>query len=304
MGKLSSLGTAIERSVPDGASIAMGTALEALIPFAAGHELIRQGKHDLTLIGPISDILFDQLIGAGCVRRVVSAWIGNVAFGIGYNLRRAVEEGIPHPLLTEDHSNFSMALALEAGALGVPYLPTKTLLGSDILLRNPSVKVAPCPYTGRPLALVPALEPEVAILPVQRSDEEGNAHLWGPTGVSIAAARASRSVILLAEEIVSHDVIRSDPNRTLVPGFKVAHVVHCPWGGHPSPVQGCYNRDHEFYAEYSRRTKSRQDFLAWLNDWVLEVKNHQGYLARLGEDRLARLKVKTPRFAAAVDYGY
>lgn len=281
----------------------MGTALEALIPFAAGHELIRQGKHDLTLIGPISDILFDQLIGAGCVRRVVAAWIGNVAFGIGYNFRRAVEEGIPHPLATEDHSNFSLALALEAGALGVPYLPAKTLLGSDILARNLTLKVSPCPYTGRPLVLVPALEPEVAILPVQRSDEEGNAHLWGPTGVSVAAARASRSVILLAEEIVSHDVIRSDPNRVLVPGFKVVHVVHCPHGAHPSPVQGCYNRDHEFYADYSRRTRSRQDFLSWLDDWVLDVNDHQGYLARLGKDRLEALKVKHSRLAAPVDYG-
>jgi glutaconate CoA-transferase subunit A len=185
----------------------------------------------------------------------------------------------------------------------VPYLPTKTRLGSDILARNTRVKVAPCPFTGQQLVLVPALTPDVAILVVQRSDGEGNAHCWGPTGVSAAAARASRNTILLAEEIVDADLIRSDPNRVVVPGFKVSAVVHAPWAGHPSPVQGCYNRDHESYAEYARRTRNRQDFLTWLNDWVLDVKDQHGYLAKLGTDRLEALRVKHSRLAAPVDYG-
>jgi glutaconate CoA-transferase subunit A len=303
MSKLASLSDAIRQHVPDGSSVVMGTALECLIPFAAGHELIRQRKQQLTLIGPISDILFDQLIGAGCVRKVTAAWVGNVAFGIAYNLRRALEEGVPHPIEMEDHSNFSIALALEAAAQGVPYLPTKTLLGSDILAKSKQFKVGPCPFTGEPLVLVPAIKPDVSILVVQRSDEEGNAHCWGPTGVTIAAAWASRKVILLAEEIAPPSVIRSDPNRALVPGFKVSAVVHSPWAGHPSPVQGCYNRDHESYAEYARRTRGRQEFLAWLNDWVLEVKDQQGYLARLGGERLAALRLRTSRLAAPVDYG-
>jgi glutaconate CoA-transferase subunit A len=304
MSKLSPLSAAIERYVRDGTSVVMGSALECLIPFAAGHEIIRQGKRDLTLIGPISDILFDQLIGAGCVRRVIAAWVGNVAFGLGHNLRRAVEEGSSHPIEMEDHSNFSIALALEAGALGVPYLPTKTLLGSDVLAHNPRVKVAPCPFTGQPIVLVPALTPDVAILIVQRSDENGNAHCWGPTGVSAAAARASRTTILLAEEIVDTDVIRSDPNRVVVPGFRVNAVVHAPRAGHPSPVQGRYNRDHEHYAEYARRTRTRQDFLTWLDEWVHDVKDHDGYLAKLGRDRLEALRVKRSRLAAPVEYGF
>ncbi len=303
-GKVLTLSEAVERFVSDGASVVMGTALECLIPFAAGHEIIRQGKRDLTLIGPISDILFDQLIGAGCVRRVIAAWVGNVAHGLGYNFRRALEEGIPHPIEVEDHSNFSVALALEAAALGVPYLPTKTLLGSDILARNARLKVGPCPFTGQPLVLVPALEPDLAILHVQRADLDGGSHLWGPTGVTGAAARAAKHVILLAEEIVAPEVIRSDPNRTLVPDLRVDVVVHCPRGGHPSPVQGYYNRDHAAYTEYHQRSATREVFLDWLKEWVLDVGDHAGYLARLGQTRLAALKVRTPRLAAPVDYGF
>lgn len=303
-GKALSLSEAVERFIPHGASIVMGTALECLIPFAAGHEIIRQGKRNLTLIGPISDILFDQLIGAGCVRRVIAAWVGNVAHGSGYNFRRALEEGIPYPIEMEDHSNFSVALALEAAALGVPYLPTKTLLGSDILARNAGFKVGPCPFTGQPLVLVPALEPDLAILHVQRADLHGGSHVWGPTGVTGAAARAAKHVILLAEEIVPPQVIRSDPNRTLVPPFRVNAVVHCPQGGHPSPVQGYYNRDHAAYTEYHQRSATRDAFLDWLKEWVLGVGDRAGYLARLGQTRLAALKVRTPRLAAPVDYGF
>ena len=304
MSKVLTLAAAIERFVSSGTSVVMGTALECLIPFAAGHEIIRQGKRDLTLIGPISDILFDQLIGAGAVRKVIAAWVGNVAHGSGYNFRRAVEEGIPQPLEVEDHSNFSIALALEAAALGVPYLPTKTLLGSDILARNPTFKVQPCPFTGQPLVLVPALAPDIALLQVQRADPEGGNHVWGPTGVTGAAARAAKRVVLLAEEIVAPDVIRSDPNRTLVPPFRVDAVVHCPRGGHPSPVQGYYNRDHAAYTEYHQRSATREAFLGWLKEWVLDVGDLAGYLARLGEKRLAALSVKSPRLAAPVDYGF
>jgi len=304
MVKILTLSEAIGRFVPDGASVVMGTALECLIPFAAGHEIIRQRKRDLTLIGPISDILFDQLIGAGCVRKVIAAWVGNVAHGSGYNFRRALEDGIPHPLEVEDHSNFSIAMGLEASALGLPYLPTRTLLGSDIMTRNPAFKVEPCPFTGERLVLVPAIEPDVALLQVQRADPEGGSHVWGPTGVTGAAARAAKHVVLLAEEIVTPDVIRSDPNRTLVPPFRVDAVVHCPRGGHPSPVQGYYNRDHAAYTEYHQRSATREAFLDWLKEWVLEVGAHSGYLARLGEARLAGLNVKTPRLAAPVDYGF
>src|ERR1700674_3523907 len=165
--KLLSLEAAIDRFVPDGASIALGTALEALIPFAAGHELIRQQRRDLELIGPISDILFDQLIGAGCVRRVTAAWVGNVSAGLGHNYRRAIEHEIPGKLELEEHSNFSVGLGLLAAAMGVPYLPTRTLLGSDLAPRNPRI------HPAEPgLLHVGAIEPDVAILHVQRADAE------------------------------------------------------------------------------------------------------------------------------------
>ncbi|MGH7370135.1 MAG: CoA transferase subunit A [Candidatus Methylomirabilaceae bacterium] len=244
--KLLSMPEAIERFVPDGCCVLMGAALEALIPFAAGHEIIRQGRKDLTLVGPISDMLFDQLIGAGCVSRVIAAWIGNVSAGLGHNYRRAVEEGEPRRLEVEDHSNFTLALALLAGSLGVPFIPARTLLGSDLLAGSRTFRLSADPDTGAPLLHVKALRPDVAILHVQRSDIEGNAHCWGNLGVSEEGGLASHGVILVAEEIVPRSLIMSDPNRVLLPSAKVVAVVHEPWGAHPSPVQGICGRDHAF----------------------------------------------------------
>lgn len=304
MSKVVTLQEAVRRHVPDGASVVLGTALECLIPFAAAHEIIRQRRRDLALIGPISDVCFDQLIAAGCARRVVAAWVGNVQHGSGYGFRRAFESGIPNPLEVEDHSNFTIALGLEAAAMGVPYLPTRTLLGSDILAGNPRLREAPCPFTGDPLVLVPALMPDVAILHVQRADAEGNCHAWGPTGVSAAAGKASRAVIVVCEELVEPAVIRSDPNRTLVPGFLVSAVVHLPWGAHPSPVQGHYNRDHAVYADYHARSASAEGAGAWLDEWVRTVPDHAAYLGRLGPARLEKLRPQAPRLAAPVDYGF
>jgi glutaconate CoA-transferase subunit A len=289
--------------VPDGAAVALGTALECLIPFAAAHEMIRQGRRDLVLIGPISDICFDQLIAAGCARRVVAAWVGNVQHGSGYAFRRAVEQAVPRPLDVEDHSNFTIALALEAAALGVPYLPTRSLLGSDILAGHPRLRTAPCPFTGAPLVLVPALVPDVAILHVQRADADGSCHAWGPTGVSAAAGKASRTVIVVCEELVEPHVIRSDPNRLLLPGFRVTAVVHLPGGAHPSPVQGHYHRDHAVYADWHRRSASADDADAWLREWVRDVPDHAAYLAKLGSTRLRSLRPARQQLAAPVDYG-
>jgi len=303
MSKVAPLGEALRRHVPDGASVVLGTALECLIPFAAAHELIRQGRRDLTLVGPISDICFEQLIAAGCVRKVVAAWVGNVQHGAAYAFRRALEQGIPRPLEIEDHSNFSMALALEAAAQGVPYLPTRSLLGTDILARNPRLRTAPCPFTGVPLVLVPALAPDVTILHVQRADAEGNCHAWGPTGISAAAGKASRAVILVTEELVEPATIRSDPNRTLVPGFLVSAVVHLPRGAHPSPVQGYYNRDHAVYADWHARSATAEGAVSWLDEWVRGPDDHASYLAKLGRDRLDRLRPRAAQLAAPVDYG-
>ncbi|MDR7434062.1 MAG: CoA-transferase [Armatimonadota bacterium] len=301
--KIFTMTEAISRWVHDGASIVMGCGLESCIPFAAGHEIIRQGKRNLTLIGPISDSLFDQLIGAGCVRKVIVAWIGNVGGGPGYNFRRAVEQSIPLPLEVEDHTNLTIALGLQAAAWGVPYLPAKTALGTDLLARNPSLRLVQCPFTGEPLVAVRAIQPDVAIIHVQRADAAGNAHLWGNLGITLEAVRAAKRVIVSCEEVVDSAVIKGDPNRTIVPGFLVDAVVPEPWGAHPSPVQGYSRRDHAFYMDYYERSRTRENFERWLEEWVLGVKDRAEYLSRLGADRIRMLR-PTKQLAPAVDYGW
>ena len=302
--KLCSLEEAIGRFVTDGASVAMGLQLESMIPFAAGHEIIRQGKRDLTLIGPISDILFDQMIGAGCVRKVIAAWVGNVMMGSAYNFRRAMEQSIPQPLEMVDHTNFTIALALHAAALGVPFLPTYTATGSDLFGRNPDLVEWAAPVTGERMAAVLALSPDVAILQAQRADAHGNAHVWGNLGAAPDAARAARHVIVVAEEIVSPKVIASDPNRTVIPGFLVAAVAQAPYGAHPSPVQGYYNRDNDYYRQYHQQTKTREQFQDWLQHWVVGAKDRSGYLERLGAERVESLKVRKHSYAARTDFGH
>jgi glutaconate CoA-transferase subunit A len=303
-GKVLTMAEAIERFVPDGCSVMMGAALESLIPFAAGHEIIRRRRRDLTLIGPISDILFDQLIGAGCVSRVIAAWIGNVSAGLGHNYRRAVESNSPERLRVEDHSNLTIALGLLAGALGVPFIPTRSLLGSDLLGDNPSLQLGTDPDTGAPLVFVRAIVPDIAILHVQRCDAEGNAHCWGNLGVSEEGGIASRGVVLVAEELVPRHMILSDPNRVLLPSSKVVAVVHEPWGAHPSPVQGFYGRDHEFHRAYHDASRTAEGFQGWLKSWVLGIGVRAAYLARLGDERLKALKPSRRLMAAQVDYGY
>lgn len=299
--KLVTLPEAISRFVPDGSAVAMGTALELLIPFAAGHECIRQGKKDLTLIGPISDALFDQVIGAGCVSRVRAAWVGNVITGSGYNFRRAVEGG---SIVVEDHSNLTLAMALRAGAMGVPFMPARTALGSGLLETNASLKVIACPFTGVPLTAVAAIAPDVTIVHAQRSDEYGNAHAWGNLGVTREACLASRHVIVTAEEIVPPEVIGSDPNRVFTPGYRVSAVAHVPWGAHPSPVPGHYNRDHQAFLDYQAESRTPEAFAAWRLRWVDGVRDAGDYLALLGEDRLNGLRLKRHAFTEAADYGY
>jgi glutaconate CoA-transferase subunit A len=302
--KIFSMKEAVSRFIEDGDSIAMGLALEAAIPFAFGHEIIRQEKKDLTLIGPISDMLFDQLIGSGCVKRVIAAWVGNVIMGVGYNMRMAVEAGVPRKIEVEDHTNFTISLALHAGALGIPFIPTKSLLGTGMMSGEHPFKEMECPYTNERLALVPALKPDVAVIQAQRADEDGNIHFWGGSGVSKEAALAARKVMVVVEEVVSKKVVRRDPNRTLIPGFLVHAIIPEPWGAHPSPIQGYYNRDHEKYTFYHHESKQREGYLKWLEKWVLGVKDRREYLTLLGEERMRSLLVKRHRKSMPVEYGY
>jgi glutaconate CoA-transferase subunit A len=299
--KLSHLSEAIERYVPDGSSVAAGLCLEAMIPFAAGREIMRQRKRDLTLIGPISDMLFDQLIGAGCVRRVQAAWVGNVITGSGYNFRRAVESGA---LAVEDHSNLTIAMALKAGAMGLPFMPARTALGSDLFSTNPGLRKIACPFTGTPLAAVAAITPDLALVHVQRSDEYGNSHVWGSLGVMRDACLASRHVLLTAEEIVPPEAISRDPNRIIVPGFRVSAVCHAPWGAHPAPVPGFYNRDHQAFIDYQDSSRSAEDFARWRELWVDPVSQPEDYLGLLGPARTEALSLKQHAFSEPVDYGY
>lgn len=292
---------AVARFVPDGASVCAGTALEAQIPFAAGHEIARQGRRELTVIGPISDVLFDMLIAAGCVTRVVAAWVGNVSAGLGHAYRRAVERGEPHPIEIEDHSNQTIALALLAGALGSPYIPTRSLLGTSLLDSNPRLRLAEDPFSGTPVVLVPALVPDVTIVHVQRADALGHCHCWGPLGITREAALAARRLIVVTEEVWPTERILADPNLVLVPAFKVVGVVHRPWGAWPSPVQGAYGRDHAAYEEYHQASRTAAGHRAWIEEWVLGA-TWDDVLARLGRERLEGLAVRSPRPSAPLDY--
>jgi len=303
MDKVRSLHDAIAQDIHDGTSIAMGCGLESLIPFAASYEIIRQRKKNLTLIAPISDMQFDQLIGAGCVKKIIASWVGNVAAGLGHNYRRAAESGIPHPIEIEEHSNFTIGLGLQAAATGLPFLPTKSIRGSDIS-RGPQFSSVKCPFTGDELLAVKAIAPDVAILHVQRADRDGNAHAWGNFGVMKEAAFAAKKVILTCEEIIDHEVILSDPNRTLIPGFLVASVVHQPFGSHPSPAQGYTRRDDFFYFEYHKETRSRDGFDKWLQTWVFSVADHGEFLELLGGERLKKLVPQQSLVAAPVDFSY
>jgi len=294
MSKLMTMAEAVERFVPDGAAVAMGTSLEHAIPFAAGHELIRQRRRDLTLIGPISDALFDQLIGAGCVARIRAAWVGNVSEGLGHCYRRATERGQPRPLEVWDHSNFSISLGLWAAAWNSPYIPTRTLLGSDIPRTSPDLEVVDGHVRVKPV------RPDVAVIHVQRSDAEGRAHLWGPLGITEEAGLAAERVIVCCEELVPAEVVLSDPNRVLLPEIKVAAVVPEPGGAHPSPLSGFWKRDTPAYREYAGRSRDPEGFRDWLKEWVLDQPDRRAYLQRLD---LEAIRVRRHLPSVPVDYG-
>ncbi|HEY0566366.1 MAG TPA: CoA-transferase [Terriglobales bacterium] len=313
---------AIALHVRDGDSVCMGVCLEQMIPFAAGHEIIRQKMRDLRLIGPISDILFDQIIAAGCVKDVVAAWVGNVMIGSAYGFRRAFEsspwatyEGNPGDANKREGfrvfnmTNFTVSLALQAGAMGVPFLPTRSVHGSDVPKNNHFYYQIMSPFANEDgeremVMAVRAIQPDVTIVQVQRSDEDGNAHCWGNLGILSEAVRAAKKVIVCTEQIVPREVIRSDPNRTVIPGFLVTAVCEVPWGGHPSPVQGHYSRDNEYFREYHQQTKDETAYAAWAEKWVYGVNDRAEYMRVLGEQRAQELKVKKHAYAAEADFGY
>ncbi|MCF8032097.1 MAG: hypothetical protein K9K66_02505 [Desulfarculaceae bacterium] len=302
--KVCDLPDAVARLVRPGDAVALSCGLEGMIPYAAAHELIRQKIGPLTLIAPISNISFDQIIAAGLAQRVVAAWVGNVSTGIGYNFRRAVEQSRPRPLEVIDHSNFSITLALEAGARGLPMAVGRSPLGSDMVRDNPHFKKITCPHSGQELLAIKALNPEVALIHVQRADAQGNGQGWGATGFTRQAAMASKRVLLTCEELVDSEVIRRDPDRTLVPGILVDAVCEVPWGAHPAPVQGYYDLDNQFYLDYAAATRDEGSAQQWLAEWITGPGGRADYLAKLGSDRLCGLATQHSLPTAPVEYGW
>jgi glutaconate CoA-transferase, subunit A len=299
--KLMPMAEAVRRFVDDGAVLVI-EGFTHLISFAAGHEIIRQRKRDLTLCRLTPDLVYEQMIAAGCARKLVFSWAGNPGAGPLYALRRAVEQGLPGPLEVEEYSHFGMVARFQAGAARLPFLPLRTFTGSDLPTVNERIREVTCPYTGERLPTVPALNPDVAIIHVQRSDRAGNCQVWGLLGVQKEAAFAAAKVIVVAEEIVDEGVIRADPNRTLLPGFIVSAVVHEPWGCHPSFAQGYYDRDNDFYVAWREVSQDAGRLAAWLDEWVHGVADRGEYVRRMG-DRLSRLTARA-QLSSPVNYGY
>jgi glutaconate CoA-transferase subunit A len=283
--KLVDLSEAVSRNIHDGDIVFVG-GFGQCIPFATAHEIVRQERKDLTLCRSGADILFDMLIGAGCVKKVVFGYVGNPGIGLAHAFRRAVEAG---QVAVEDWTNFSMVLRLHAGALGIPFLPTATLRGRD-LPADIDIREIVCPFTGERLSAVPALRPDVALIHAQYADQEGNVQLFGLSGDTVDGALASARIVATVEEIVPADVIRKRPDRTIVPGFRVASVSKVSWGAHPSYVDGFYGRDDDAYAEWDKISRKAEQLDAWLEKNVRAAGGFAGYLKNLDPKRLDALK--------------
>jgi glutaconate CoA-transferase subunit A len=298
MSKVCTLSEAIGEYVHDGDTV-FCAGFTHLIPFAAGHEIIRQGKRDLTLARATPDLIYDQMVAAGCAKKLIFSYIGNPGVGSLRIVREELEAG---RLEWEEYSHFGMISRLQAGAAGLPFMPMNQTAATDLEHNNPNIRRVQDPYSGRDVITVPALNPDVGIIHVQRADKNGNAQVWGILGEQKEAAFASRNVIITAEEIVDEEVIRSDPNRTLIPGLIVKAVCHVPHCAHPSYTQGYYDRDNMFYLNWDKISEDRASVKAWLDEWVFGVKDAGEYWQKLGAETHARLAVK-PRFAAPVNYG-
>ena len=301
MTKRTDMATAVSRGVSEGQSIYLG-GFTHLIPFAAGHEIIRQGITDLNLVRATPDLIYDQMVAAGCAAKVTFSWAGNPGVGSLQAFRRAVEDGVPNPVAIDEYSHFGLVARLSAGAQDLPFAPLRTFAGSDLPEHNDNVRTVADPYSGDDVYVVPPLNPDVAIVRAQRADENGNAHLWGILGEVVEAAFAAETVILSVEEVVDEEVIRSDPNRTAIPGTIVDYVVEDPYGSHPSYAQGYYDRDNAAYLEWAEVSATREGTEAWLDEWVYGVADRREYLSKLGADRLLDLRPHTD-YAEPIDMG-
>ena len=298
MKKVVSLSAAVQENINSGDTV-YAAGFTHLIPFAAGHEIIRQGLTDLVLARATPDLIYDQLVAAGCARKVIFSYMGNPGVGSLRIVRGEIEAG---NLEWEEYSHFSMITRLQAGAAGLPFMPMNPTAAGDLERANPQYRTVKDPYSDQEVITVPALNPDVAIIHVQRADSDGNAQIWGIIGEQKEAAFAAKRVILTAEEIVSEDVIRSDPNRTLIPGFIVDAVCHVPYAAHPSYTQGYYDRDNAFYLDWDAVSREVDSVRAYLDQWVFGVKDRSEYWSKLGPEVHTRLQVAN-RPSATVNYG-
>jgi glutaconate CoA-transferase, subunit A len=298
--KVVSMHDAIAAHVHDGDTVVI-EGFTHLICFAAGHEIIRQRRRDLTLARLTPDLIYDQMIAAGCAKKLVFSWAGNPGVGSLHAFRRAAEGKGP-PLELEEYSHFGMVARFQAGAARLPFWTLRDYAGTDLPRVNPAIRTVTCPYTGEALATVPALNPDVTIVHAQRADAAGNTQIWGLVGVQKEAAFASSRVIVVVEELVDTSVIRADPNRTLIPGLAVSAVVVEPWGAHPSYAQGFYDRDNDFYVRWEGISRDPARLEAYLEEFVYGVPDRAAYLAR-HPGLTGRLRARD-QVCAGVNYGF
>jgi len=299
--KVASMRDAVAELVRDGDTVAI-EGFTHLISFAAGHEIIRQRKRDLTLARMTPDVIYDQMVAAGVARKLVFSWLGNPGVG-GLNAIRRVTEGPDASLELEEYSHFGMVARYTAGAMNLPFFPLRSYFETDLPKANPLIRQVESPYGDGKVYAVPPLRPDVTVIHAQRADAAGNTQVWGLLGCQKEAAFAADRVVVVVEELVDESVIRSDPNRTIVPGIIVDAVVVEPFGAHPSYVQGAYDRDNRFYRDWDPISRDADMTARWLDEWVYGLAGRAAYVARLGEERVASLRPAAPAPSGVVDYG-
>ncbi|HET7677287.1 MAG TPA: CoA-transferase [Candidatus Limnocylindrales bacterium] len=299
--KVATLRDAVAELVRDGDSVAI-EGFTHLISFAAGHEIIRQRRRDLTLCRLTPDVIYDQMIGAGVARKLVFSWLGNPGVGSLHAVRRRIESADPAPLEIEEYSHFGMVGRYTAGAMNLPFFPLRSYFETDMPQANPNIRPLRSPFGEEQVYAVPPLRPDVAIVHAQRADAAGDTQVWGLLGCQKEAAFAAGRVIVVVEELVDEAVIRADPNRTIIPGLIVDAVVVEPFGAHPSYAQGYYDRDNRFYLDWEAISRDAAALDAWLDEWVHGVSGRAEYVEKLGAERVAGLR-PGPAPSGEVDYG-
>jgi len=288
--KVATMRDAVAEIVRDGDTVAI-EGFTHLICFAAGHEIIRQRRRDLTLCRMTPDVIYDQMIGAGVATKLVFSWLGNPGVGSLHAVRRRIERADPAPLEIEEYSHFGMVCRYVAGASNLPFFPLRSYSESDLPVANPRITSMRSPFDpSDEVYVVPPLNPDVAIVHAQRADANGDAQIWGLLGCQKEAAFAADRVIVVCEELVDDAVIRADPNRTVIPGLIVDAVVVEPHACHPSYAQGYYDRDNRFYLDWDAVARDAAALDAWLDEWVYGLSTHAEYVEKLGADRWAMLE--------------